>query len=84
MIPTNPIKPLTDTAAAVASVAAITTVSLTRLALIPRVEASSSPTASTSRWRPCEINMAPATTANGSKTRTSDHPTVVSLPKIHE
>src|SRR5260370_41474449 len=43
MIPTNPMSPLTETAAAVPSVAAITTVSLSLATFTPRVPASDSP-----------------------------------------
>ena len=53
MMPTNPISPLTETAAAVPRVAAITTVSRSRAMSTPRLAASVSPTRSTSssrRW----------------------------------
>ena len=45
MIPTKPIRPLTETAAAVPAVAATTTSSRTRPTLMPRLAASSSPSA---------------------------------------
>ena len=51
MIPTNPIRPLTATAAAVPIVAAATTSSRTRATRTPSAAASSSPTASTSSSR---------------------------------
>ena len=51
MMPTKPMRPLTETAAAVPSVAAATTISRVRAAWIPSVPASSSPTRSTSSMR---------------------------------
>src|SRR5688500_4071163 len=51
MIPTNPIKPATDTAAAVASDAATTTTTRSRPTFRPRLSASRSPTSITSRRR---------------------------------
>src|SRR5439155_12347417 len=53
MMPTKPMRPLTDTAAAVASEAATTTVIRMRSTGRPRLAASSSPTARTSRARRC-------------------------------
>ena len=61
MMPTKPIRPLTDTAAAVPSVAAPTTMSRVRAGWMPSVPASSSPTRSTSSMRRWAISTAPLT-----------------------
>src|SRR3954454_14291816 len=53
MIPTNAIRPLTATAAAVPSVAAAMITSRARRTFSPSAEASSSPSPSTSSTRPC-------------------------------
>ena len=61
MIPTNPMRPLTDTAAAVPRVAAATTMSRVRAGWMPSVPASSSPTRSTSSMRRWASSTAPLT-----------------------
>ena len=84
MMPTKPMRPLTDTAAAVASEAATTTVIRMRSTGRPRLAASSSPTARTSRARRCSISAIVATTAQGNISSTSCHPAVLRRPRIQE
>jgi hypothetical protein len=82
MMPTNPIRPLTATAAAVARVAAATTTSRTLAARTPRLAASSSPTASTSISRRWSRMAAVLSSAYGTTRPTSRQPAVVRRPRI--
>src|SRR5581483_7491223 len=83
MMPTNAISPDTETAAAVPSDAATMTTRRVRRACTPSVDASSSPTASTSSTRRCARSTIQVTTAYGSSTSTSCQPAVDSRPRIH-
>src|SRR5919108_2067192 len=83
MIPTNPIRPATDTAAAVASDAATTTTSRSLATWRPRLSASSSPTSTTSRSRRTSHSEATAITTEGTAIVASSHPVVPSRPRIH-
>src|SRR5690606_7561727 len=72
--PTNPMGPLTATADAVASDAASSTATRVRPACRPRLVASSSPTESTSRSRPCSRSTALESTAYGAIIRSWSQP----------
>ena len=82
--PMKPIRPLTATAAAAASEAVTSTISRMRSGRRPSVRASSSPTAIASSIGANHNSTAVVTTAYGTSTRTSLHPAVVRLPRIHE
>src|SRR5262245_53283607 len=80
MIPTKPIRPLTETAAAVPAVAAATTSSRTRPTSTPRLDASSSPRLSTSSTRRWRTRTAALTPMYGVATQTSCHDEVEKPP----
>ncbi len=85
MIPTNAIRPLTATAAAVPSVAA-TTSSEARCAgtSTPRLAASVSPRLRTSSDTAEDEDHPVATTTYGASSATSLQPELGSAPRIHE
>ena len=84
MMPTNPIRPLTATAAEVPSVAASTTMMRTWLTFTPRARASSSPTRNTSITRRYSNRVTALTAIYGNTSRTSPHVADVRRPRIHE
>ena len=83
MIPTKAISPLTDTAAAVPSVAATTIVSRARPTSIPRLAASSSPRLRTSSTRRCSTSTSELTAMYGAQIATSCQVAVEKPPSSH-
>ena len=81
--PTKPISPLTDTTAAVPSVAVTTMTSLDRDTDIPSVAASTSPMRNTSSCRRCRISTIELMITYGAIRATSDHVAPDSRPSTH-
>src|SRR5271166_1676547 len=84
MIPTNPMRPLTATAAATPRVAAITTVSRSRATFTPRLAASVSPTRSTSSRRRWISSAAADAATYGRISHTFDQVDADRPPRIQE
>src|SRR2546429_7595643 len=84
MMPTNAISPDTATAAAVPSEAATISRYRVRCGCAPREAASSSPTASTSSWRPLAMITAVLTAAEGDRRSTSCPPAGAGGPERPE